>query len=199
MWPLDLYVVGVGLWSPIATAYGGALETYATFTSIERVVGQFVVAIALASVVVGMTPEYGTRAVAKTRRSPIISLCIGLPTALALTVLVSAGHFALGSSIGTFFGVLSIVLGLAALAVGTTVGIVAIGHTVASRLGRDGSSIGVVVGGSLLGLAGVTTLGTIALLVVGATIGTGAGVRVLFGAGSISSPDERTVPPANKI
>lgn len=201
MWPLNLYIrdglTGDGY--PAALAYSEWIEAYVSLAPAERAIGQLVVTLVLASVVVGILQGFGTRAVTKTNRSPIISFCIGLPVVLVLATLTATGYLILGSAIGTFFGMLFILLGVTALPTGVTVGYVAIGRALASRLGRDDLSVGVAVGSLLCGVVGVSIPATVGLAILAGTLGTGATVRILFGGGGVSSPEERTVPPANKI
>ena len=200
MWPVNLYIAeAAGGASSTEFAVAGWLEVYQALAPAERAVGQFVVTLLVASVVIGTIQTYGTRAVAKTRRSPIISTCVGFPAVLVLAGLAGTGYLILGTSLGAFFGMLFIVLGLTVLPAGAVVGYVGIGRAVATRLGREQLWVGVVTGSLLSGLVSLSLAGTVVLTAIAATVGTGALVRVVLGMGGVTSPDERTVPPANKI
>ncbi|THE64237.1 hypothetical protein D8Y22_14030 [Salinadaptatus halalkaliphilus] len=180
-------------------ANSGWLEQYQSLGVLERVGGQFVLTVVVAIVVLGMIHRHGTDAVTKARRSPIISLCIGTPTLLVISGLTAAGYYMLGSSVGTFFGVVLIAIGFAALPTSIAIGFVAIGQGITGRLGRTKLWHGILMGGLLAGLSGVSLSATLVAVTITGTLGTGALVRILFGAGGTTSPEERTVPPANKI
>lgn len=201
MWPLNLYVSIERSFreGAVVLTHSEWIDAYQGLAPAERAIGQFVVTLLFAAVVIGMVQGYGTRAVTKSRRSPIISICIGLPSVFIIGALAGTGYLILGTSLGTFFGILFLILGVTALPAGTVVGAVAIGQSVATRLGRPELWAGVLTGSLVAGLAGYSIPVTVALVGLAATLGTGALVRVLFGFGGISSPDERTVPPANKI
>lgn len=177
----------------------GWIDVYTALAPLERAGIQFALVLVLAAVVVGMIPGFGTKAVAKSRKSPIISVCIGMPALLVVLGLASTGYLILDSALGAFFGVLLFLLGAVVVPVGSMVGLVAIGRSIASRLGRDGIGSGVVVAALCAGLAGFSIPATLAVLALAAVVGTGASIRILFGAGNVTSPDERTVPPANKV
>ncbi len=201
MWPVNLYVSieRSVLEGALVLTHSGWIDAYQSLAPVERAAGQFVGTLLFAAVVIGMTQDYGTGAVIKSRRSPIISICIGLPIVLIVGALASTGYLILGSSLGTFFGMLFIILGVTVLPAGTVVGAVAIGQSVATRFGRPQLWVGVLTGSLVVGLAGVSVPATVALASLAVTLGTGAIVRVLFGFGGISTPDDRTIPPANKI
>ncbi|AXR81844.1 hypothetical protein [Natrarchaeobaculum sulfurireducens] len=201
MWPLNLYTSAERSFREggVALAHSGWIDTYQALAPAERAIGQFVVTLLFATIVIGMIQGYGTSAVTKSRRSPIISICIGLPSVFIVGALAGTGYLILGTSLGTFFGLLFLVLGLTTLPAGTVVGAVAIGQSIATRLGRPELWAGVLIGSLAVGLAGYSIPMTVALVGFAATLGTGALIRVLFGFGGISSPDERTVPPANKV
>ncbi|MFC6716719.1 hypothetical protein ACFQGT_17300 [Natrialbaceae archaeon GCM10025810] len=183
----------------VPTVLGDPIGTYVGFEPAVVAGAQFLAAIVLAGVVVGLAPGFGRRTILMCRRSPAISVCIGLPAVIVVGALTATGYVILGSSIGTAFGLPLVLGGLALLLVGTTVGVVAIGRTIAARLGRNGLGYGILVGGLLAGLAGVSPWGTVALVSLAAVIGTGACLRVLFGFGTTTGSNERVVPPANKV
>lgn len=175
------------------------IDAYIALAPLERAGLQFALVLVLAAVVVGMMPGFGTKAVAKSHKSPVISVCIGTPAQLVVLGLASTGYLILDSALGAFFGVLFVLLGVVVVPVGTMVGLVAIGRSIAARLGRDGTGSGVVVAALVGGLAGFSIPATLVILALAAVVGTGASIRILVGAGGVTSPDERTVPPANKV
>ncbi|WP_230198520.1 hypothetical protein [Halopiger goleimassiliensis] len=172
---------------------------YQSLGPVERAIGQFVATLIVAAVLLGLVQGAGTRAVEKSRRSPVISICIGTPGVFVLSALGTAGYLILDSSLGLFFGMLFLLVSAAVLPAGLVIGVVGIGTGIGARLGRDGLPAGVVVGSILAGLVGVSIPATAGFGVIAAALGTGALARVLFGGGNVSSPDDRTVPPANKI
>ncbi|WP_081661636.1 hypothetical protein [Halopiger djelfimassiliensis] len=201
MWPEGLYTSSdpAGRESLEYLVYGGGLDAYQSFDPIIRVGLQFAGTLVVALVVLGMIQGYGPRIVAKSRRSPVISFCIGLPAVLVLGGLASTGYLIVGTSLGTFFGVPLVILGSTVLPTATALGFVAIGQTIGARLGQNQLAVGILVGSLVGGLAAFSLPATVAVTALAASLGVGAGARVLFNAGSSSSPDERTVPPANKI
>ena len=202
MWPLDLYsVVGVALAESVTPLTLSGIEpgAYQTLSGLERAGIQFGATLLVGMVVLGLLQGYGPRTVAKSRRSPVISLCIGLPTLFVLAGLTSTGYLILGTSLGTFFGVILVVSGLTVIPILTVIGFVAIGQSIAARFGRNQLWVGVVVGSLLSGLVGVSIALTLLTVVLAGALGTGSGVRVMMGSGGATRPDERTVPPANKI
>ncbi|ELY69250.1 hypothetical protein [Natrinema versiforme] len=201
MGPVDLYtIVGAAAVDSVATlAGGGELEAYRSLEPLVRVGIQFAGTVLVAIIVLGLCQRSGTQAVAKSRRSPIISSCIGLPSLLVVVGLASTGYLIVDSSIGTFFGIPLVILGVVVLPVATALGLVAIGRTVASRLGDDRLGVGVLAGALLCGIAGVSLPATVVLAGLAGVLGIGASIRVVFGATGAARPDDRTVPPANKI
>ncbi|WP_226006406.1 hypothetical protein [Natrinema salinisoli] len=202
MWPVDFYVIAGGLLLDSVAAlagHGEGLELYRSLEPIVRAGIQFVGTALVAMIVLGLLQQYGTTAVAKSRGSPIISFCIGVPILLIVGGVTSTGIIIVDSSIGAFFGIPMVVIGAAILPVATAVGFVAIGRTVASRFGSDRLSTGLFVGALLSGVSGLAFPATVGVVGVAAALGTGATVRVLFGASGTGNPNERTVPPANKI
>ncbi|WP_090615546.1 hypothetical protein [Natrinema salaciae] len=191
---------GTALGSVVALAgYSSYLEAYRSLGPLVRAGVQFAGTLLAAMVVLGLVQSYGTRAVAKSRRSPVISMCIGIPSLLVVGGLASTGLVISDSSIGVFFGIPLVVLGATTLPAATAIGVVAIGRTVASRLGDDRLVVGLLVGVVCSGLAGLSVPATVAFAGLAATLGLGGSVRILFAGAGTARPDERTVPPANKI
>ncbi|WP_049915727.1 hypothetical protein [Natrialba taiwanensis] len=205
MWPADLYV-GMGATESgsesavieVLTS-GAAVEAYRSLGSLGRVGFQFAATVVLALVVLGLVQGYGTRTVETARRSPVISICIGLPSGLVLAGLASTGYILVGQSVGIFFGIPLVLLGGTTLPILLVLGFVAVGRATMARLGRDRLGSGILAGSVLCGVAGFSIGATILLAVLVASLGIGAFVRVLMSAGGTTAPDERTVPPANKI
>ncbi|MGQ3414068.1 hypothetical protein ACT4ML_17710 [Natrinema sp. LN54] len=192
--------MGAAAFDSVATlSSGGGLEAYRSLEPFVRAGIQFAGTVLVAMIVLGLCQRAGTQAVAKARRSPIISICIGLPGLLVIGGLASTGYLIVDSSLGTFFGIPLVVLGVTVLPVTTAIGFVAIGRTVASRFGDDRFSVGILVGALLSGIAGLSLPVTVALAGLAGVLGIGASLRVVFGAAGTARPDDRTVPPANKI
>lgn len=197
MWPVDLLLMGAG---PIESlSFDGGVEAYRSLEPLVRVSGQFVLTLVATMVVLGLFQERGPRTVRKARASPVISCCIGLPAALVIGLLAGTGYLIVGTSLGTFFGIPLVVVGLTVLPILTALGIVAVGRSIAARLGRDQFGAGILAGSLLVGLAGLSVALTLAVVGLAAALGIGAGCRVLFAVNGTTRPDERTVPPANKI
>ena len=202
MWPPDLYSVSgaTGLEPLSGLAMSGlGLESVRALGQFERAGLQFAATLALAVVVLGLLQGYGPRTVSKVRRSPIISLCIGLPALLVVGGFTSTGYLIHGTELGVFFGIPMVIIGGTVAAVLTVLGVVAIGRSITARLGRDRLPAGVLVGSVLVGVAGLSPIATAAVVALAGALGIGAGVRVIMGAGGTTQPDDRTVPPANKI
>ncbi|WP_254525482.1 hypothetical protein [Natrinema caseinilyticum] len=202
MGPVDLYTIvsGPTLDSLAAVSgHGGSIEAYRSLDSLVRAGVQFVGTILLAAVVLGLLQGVGTRSVAKSRRSPIISICVGLPSLLVVAGLTGTGIILVDTSVGIFFAIPLVVLGVAVLPIAVAVGFTAVGRTVASRFSTDGLFVGVFVSALLCGLAGTAFPATVALISFTGALGLGASIRVLFGGFGAARPEDRTVPPANKI
>lgn len=202
MWPVELLPVSVAEGSVAvadATSLGTYVDLYAAFGPAERFAVHLVATVVLATVVLGLVPESGSRTIRKCRRSSVISLAVGLPLAAILAALSATGYLLLGTSLGTFFGIFLVVAGLLSLPTWTALGFVAVGESIANRLGTDRRWVGVLLGGLV---SGMVTLEPVVLLSIGglvAAVGAGAGVRVLLGFRSATDPRERAVPPANKV
>lgn len=202
MGPLELYtIVGGAPFDSVASLAGhrGYLEMYRSLGPLVRVGMQFAGCVLVTMLVFGLIQNYGTNAVAKSRQSPVISLCVGVPSLLVVGGLTSTGIVITDTSVGVFFAIPLVVLGVAVLPAATVIGLVAIGRTAAARLGHDRLVVGALVGAVLSGIAGVSMLATVGLAALAAALGIGAAIRVLFGATGSARPDERAVPPANKI
>ncbi|ADD07067.1 uncharacterized protein Nmag_3517 [Natrialba magadii ATCC 43099] len=180
-------------------AASGALEAYHALEPLGRVGVQFGVTLLLGLVVLGLLQGHGSRTVTTARRSPIISICIGFPGLLIVSGLTSTGYVLIGRGVGTFFGLPLVMIGTTVLFPLVALGFVAVGRALAARLGRDGLGSGILAGSLLCGLVGVSLPLTVLVVSLAASLGIGAFVRVLLHAGSTTAPDERTVPPANKI
>ncbi|WP_160048511.1 hypothetical protein [Natrialba sp. INN-245] len=201
MWPTDLYPISgtTGLESADYFAHGWVLEVYRVLFPYERAAVQFAAMVLVSLVLLGTLQGRGSDAITTSRRSPVISTCIGLPSLLVVTVLVSAGYFIVGSSLGTFFGVIFVTIGAAVVPASAAIGFVALGQSIVSRLGQDRLWLGVLIGSLVFGLAGFSVPATVVVATLATMLGMGTIVRILFGPGGSTNPDERTVPPANKI
>ncbi|SDQ92376.1 hypothetical protein [Natronobacterium texcoconense] len=201
MWPVNLYSVGGASETTTAgeVAVGGILEVFTAADPLVRAGAGVLGTVVVAMIVLGLLQGYGPRSVAKARRSPVISGCIGLPGALVIGGLASTGLLIADTSLGIFFGIPLVAFGALVLPVLTTLGFVAIGTSIAARFGQDRLGPGVLVGGLVAGLASLSVVSAILLVGLAASLGVGAGFRVLIDARGTTRPDERTVPPANKI
>ncbi len=150
MWAVE--VLATGGESTYLVASSGGLDAYRALAPPIRAGGQFLGTLVIALVVLGLLQESGPRSVRTVRRSPIISCCIGLPGALVIAGLAQTGSLLLGSSLGIFFGIPFVIFGLTVLPLLTTIGVVAIGQTITTRVGRDGLGAGVLAGSALAGL-----------------------------------------------
>lgn len=174
-------------------------EFYTGLAPLERAGVVFLSTIVLGAVVLGLLPGISERTIKTARRSPVISVLIGIPGALALGALLYVGQLLSHSEVGIFFGIPFVTAGLALLPTLTLVGIVAVGESIGVRLGPSGAASGLLIGAVLLaGLA--ASVETIAIGgAVFMCLGVGAGIRVLVTGGTATDPSERSVPPANQI
>lgn len=200
-WPLSLYSVieatGIGAVTPLTIGELG-FETLETIGPLERAGLLFAGTFAFAAVVLGLLPGYAPRTVTKARRSPVISICVGLPGLLVVGGLGGTGYLILDTDLGPFFGIPMIALGGTIGPAFTVLGFVAFGRSIAARLDRDRLSVGILLGSVFAGIAGLSLALTVVVAGLAGALGIGAGVRVIM-AGGTSRPDDRTVPPANKI
>lgn len=178
---------------------GALFELYAGLSMPERTGLFFFSTIVLGAVVLGLLPGFTERTVRTARRSPIISVLIGIPGSVALGALLYTGQLLSHSDVGIFFGIPFVTAGLALLPTLTVIGVVAVGESLATRLGRGGFVSGLVIGALLVGLLAVATelIAVVGPLLV--CLGVGAGMRVLVTGGTVTDPSDRKVPPANKI
>ncbi|WP_408959033.1 hypothetical protein [Natrinema sp. 74] len=183
----------------VVSGHGATLEAYRSLEPPVRAAVQFAGTLFVAMGVLGLLQGFSAHAVAKSRRSPVISTCIGLPGLLIVGGVSSAGVFISDMSIGPFFAIPMVILGATVLPTVTAIGFTAIGRSLASRLGADRLWIGVLVGAVVSGLAGLAFPVIVAVATVAGALGLGATVRIVFGGIGAGRPDERTVPPANKI
>ncbi|AGB16009.1 hypothetical protein Halru_1396 [Halovivax ruber XH-70] len=192
---------------------GGLAELPATPLSDQQTVVDFymgvspVVRIALvvgAILVVGITvlgllPEYSRRTIVTARRSPVISILIGIPTTLVFGALAYIGLLLSHSDIGVFFAIPLVTLCLALLPTWALIAIVSTGNGLSGRFLRDSVGVGLVVGALVVGMSAVHIIPLLAVTGFVICYGAGAGVRVLISGGAASDPADRSVPPANKI
>ncbi|MCU4742122.1 hypothetical protein OB955_00695 [Halobacteria archaeon AArc-m2/3/4] len=155
--------------------------------------------ILLGVVVLGLLPGYGRQVVETTQRSPIISICIGVPAMLVLASLVYLGWLLSGSSVGVFFAIPLVSVGLALSTLWVVLGLVALGGFLAGRVGSDRISTWVFAGSLCSGLSVLYPPAGVIVVALAASLGIGAGVRVALSSGGVTNPEERVVPPANKI
>lgn len=198
MWPLDLYTITEFPGEDLGGILG-FFELYSSLGVATQAAVAFGVTLVLGSVLLGIMPGYGTNSLGTSRRSPIISFCVGVPTALVLVLFLSTGLLIANTSIGVFFAVPLLIVALSLLPAWTVLGFVTIGATIVSRVGVDRLWVHVVAGALVGALAIVSVPVGLVLVVLAAVIGSGAGARALFGAGRINERDERVVPPANKV
>ncbi|MFC4544668.1 hypothetical protein ACFO5R_22295 [Halosolutus amylolyticus] len=202
MWPTELYSSSGGtVLESVALlgVEGGAIEAIQSLPALMRAVAGVVATLLVSIMILGMLQGYGSRAVATCRRSPVISVCIGLPSTLVVGLLTGVGYLMLGTSVGAFFGVPLVVLGATVLPAVTAIGLVSVGRSIAARVGRNELWAGILVGSLFGGLAAITVPVAIVVGSIAAAFGMGASVRVLVGSRGATTPDERTVPPANQI
>uniref|UniRef100_A0A7D5GKI2 Uncharacterized protein n=2 Tax=Natrinema halophilum TaxID=1699371 RepID=A0A7D5GKI2_9EURY len=179
--------------------HGGSLEAYRSLEPHLRAGVQFAGTLFVAVVVLGLLQSDATRAVAKSRRSPVISFSIGLPSLLVVAGLASTGILIVDTSVGSFFAIPLVIFGVTVLPPVTAIGFTAIGQTLTSRFRVDRLWAGVFVGAFLSGLAGLAFPTAVVFTGLAGALGIGASVRVLFDGVGAARPDDRTIPPANKI
>lgn len=199
----------------VATAQVNAWERYQGLGVPGQAGVEVALALFLGVIVLGLFPDWGRRAVATARRSPILSGAVGLPVTLALGVLYFIGVILASTIIGIVVGIPLVVVSLSLLLAWRAVGYIALGAFVASRFGRDNQWVGLLVGAVIVGVTGfapvpfevigATAIAT-ALLVLAATVevivifvGVGAGARASFGGGGVDPDRERNVPPAHEV
>lgn len=175
------------------------VQFYFDLAAMERVSVTTVSTVVLGVVVLGLVPEYSDRTVRTVRASPMISLLVGAPAAGSLLVLLYVGQLLSQTDVGVFFGIPFVVVGLVLIPAGTLVGIVALGSSLASRIGHDGLVTGLLLGALLAGGFSYVPYAVVAAGALAMCLGVGAGMRVLVTGDVATDPSERTVPPANEI
>lgn len=175
------------------------VDAYLALDSLEVAALHAGTTLFLGVLVLGLAPEYGRRSVETVQRSPIISAFVGVPAALVLAALLGIGALLLDSSVGVFFGLPLVVVGVALLPAWIAIGFVGIGGVLTRRIGFESPWNGLLVGAILSGAAALVPPIGYSLLAIAAVLGTGAGLRGLLGGGGAGSRTERVVPPANKV
>ncbi len=153
----------------------------------------------LGGILLGLLPSYSSKTIETARQSPVISVFVGIPATLVLVMFLYLAVVISESSIGIFFAIPLVTVTLGLLPAWTVLGVVTTGTFLGARVGRDTVTVGLLAGVLLVGaLAFVVEV----LVVVGALVsclGVGAGTRVLVSGGTTTDPEQRKVPPANKI
>ena len=176
-----------------------AIEFYVDLSTIEQVGVALAAALIVGSVVLGILPTYSKSVVRTARRSPVISILMGVPGTIVIVFFLYLASVISGDSLGVFFAIPLVSIGLTLLPAWTALAMVAVGCSIGNRVGRDGLLPGLLIGTVLIGLSAARlelVVGVVALL---ASLGVGAGFRVLIGSGTGTDPAERRVPPANQI
>ena len=180
------------------TQVAAVLEVYRDLSVFGLGVGGFVATVVVASIVLGLFPAYGKGAVRKSTGSPLLSILIGVPLVSVLGALAYTGYVLSGTGVGTFFAVPLVVVGALLFPAWAATGLVAIGSAVPPWTGARSLSTGVIVGGLIGGLAGLTAPYGLAVLAFAAAVGAGGSTRVALG-GGLEGEDDRVVPPANRV
>lgn len=181
------------------TPYESVIDFYLGRSTAEQIAIVTASTLLLGAVLFGVLPAYSNRALKTARKSPIISFLIGIPTAGVLGMFFYLGMVLSESSFGIFFAIPLVTVTLGLLPAWATVGVVSTGSAIGTRLGTDGLAVSIVLGALVVGASAVVVE---SLIVVGGLVtclGVGAGVRVLVSGGMATDPDQRTVPPANKM
>lgn len=176
-----------------------AIGFYQELGAVERAGVNLAATLVVGFAVLGILPWYSTRVVDTARRSPIISLCIGIPAIGVLVTFLYLGHLIADHSVGVFFAIPLVSIGITFLPVWTALGTIVLGGVVASRVGFGWYASWVVFGAVIVGLASLHPVAFAALIALAAVLGVGSGARVLVGSGITQEPEERVVPPANKV
>ncbi|WP_255170843.1 hypothetical protein [Natrononativus amylolyticus] len=183
--------------SPVT--HRGLVEGYQGLSTPETMVVHGLATLVLGALVLGLLPGYGTNTLGVSRRSPIISLCIGLPGATVLVGLLATGVLISGTNLGVFFGMPLVVLTVTLLPAWTALGYIAFGAAIAHRIGVEALWAWVVAGAALSALFTAVPVVFLAATSLAAAVGVGAGVRGLIGGGGLGYREERVVPPAEKV
>ncbi len=155
MWPTDLYPISgtTGLESADYFAHGWVLEVYRVLFPYERAAVQFAAMALVSLVLLGTLQGRGSDAITTSRRSPVISTCIGsLVARRHRTRQCGLFHRRLESR--DVFGVIFVTIGAAVVPASAAIGFVALGQSIVSRLGQDRLWLGVLIGSLVFGLAG---------------------------------------------
>lgn len=182
-----------------AVRRAGAVEFYLNLDPVGQVGVTLAVALVVGLVVFGLLPGYSTQVVRTGRRSPVISACVGLPGTVVLVGLLYVGFTISDTSVGVFVAIPLVSVATISLPVWTALGLVIVGASIGGRFGFDTVAVWLVVGSALVALATLVPAVATVVATVAAILGVGAGVRVLVGSGVTSGPDERTIPPANRV
>lgn len=196
---LETSAFGGGVGTVPLGVHGDLRGTYAELGVVEAATVHGAVALVLGVLVLGLLPGYGTRSLRTARRSPTISILVGIPATLVLASLFGTGVLIADSALGSFFAVPLVIVGLAFLPAWTALGFVAIGAVVGTRVGVDSLWGWVVLGAVFAAVVSVVPHTAVVVGSLAAVVGTGAGARALFRGGGLASSNERVVPPANKI
>ncbi|MFC7215728.1 hypothetical protein ACFQO4_16785 [Saliphagus sp. GCM10025334] len=203
MRPIDLYGVVGGLGgggeSESARVYEQVVAAFTGLSPLEQAAIQAVAIVLIGGVALGILRYSGRKTLEVSRRSPVISLCIGVPGALVLGGLFYTGILLTSSPVGIFFAIPLVVIGVIVLPVSAALGYVAIGATISTRVGLSRTPAWVIAGGLLGGVAMLIPAFGLALVTIATALGVGSWTRVLVGNGGVRQPEERVVPPANKV
>ena len=202
MWPMELYTMNLppgdgvrdssSVWGDVTGIIEGfgVLEQALFFGGARLVVGVLVL---------GLTQRTGLQVVQTTRRSPVISLCIGLPSLLVVTGLTYTGFLLSTTNIGVMFAIPLVCFGVLTLPAATVFGYTAFGRAVSSRVGAQSVAAGLLTGALIGALSALVQPIGLILTALLMAFGLGSGVRVLFAGGNLGRYDERVVPPTNRV
>src|SRR6056297_2084868 len=117
--------------------YGIAIEFFDGLSTLGQAAFVSIAALTVGAVVLGLLPDYSKRSVSTADRSPILSLLIGVPGTVFLGGMSYLGIVLAHTDIGIFFAIPFVTVGVVLLPVWTIIGVVATGHVVVGRFGRD--------------------------------------------------------------
>lgn len=202
MWPIDLLLSTAGPEHGTAesvSVWRELLAGFGEFTLLEQAAIQGVGTLLVGLLVVGLLRQYGTDTLSVSRRSPVISLCIGVPAVLVVAGLFYTGLLLSNSNLGVFFAIPLVTMGALVLPAAVACGYAAIGGSIATRLGITQVVGWIAVGAVLSALTALAYPIGFVLTGFASALGLGAAIRVLFRGGGLEQPEDRVVPPANKI
>ena len=176
-----------------------AIGFYQELGAVERAGVNLAATLVVGFAVLGILPWYSTRVVDTARRSPIISALIGIPATGVLVVFLYLGLMIADHSIGVFFAIPLVSVGVTLLPAWIALGTIVLGGIVASRLGMKWYAVWLLFGAAIVGLATLHPAALAVVVSVTAVVGVGAGTRVLVGSGGARQPEERVVPPSSKV